>query len=35
MEVPMSRKIWLPLGAAVLVLNAVQWVVSEAVAAGA
>ncbi|WP_416960669.1 DUF998 domain-containing protein [Streptomyces sp. Agncl-13] len=31
----MSRKIWLPLGAAVLVLNAVQWVVSEAVAAGA
>lgn len=35
MEVPMSRKIWLPLGAAVLVLNAVQWVVSEAVAAAA
>ncbi|MFI5883352.1 DUF998 domain-containing protein [Streptomyces sp. NPDC051554] len=31
----MSRKIWLPLGAAVLVLNAVQWVVSEAVAAAA
>jgi len=31
----MSRKIWLPLGAAVLVLNAVQWVVSEAVSAGA
>lgn len=30
-----SRKKWLPLGAAVLVLNAVQWVVSEAVAAGA
>jgi hypothetical membrane protein len=35
MEVPMSRKNWLPLGAAVLVLNAVQWVVSEAVAAAA
>ncbi len=35
MGVPMSRKIWLPLGAAVLVLNAVQWVVSEAVAAAA
>ncbi|MEV0481375.1 DUF998 domain-containing protein [Streptomyces sp. NPDC050508] len=31
----MSRKIRLPLGAAVLVLNAVQWVVSEAVAAAA
>ncbi|WP_078651632.1 DUF998 domain-containing protein [Streptomyces xylophagus] len=31
----MSRKIWLPLGAAVLVLNAMQWVVSEAVAAAA
>lgn len=35
MGVPMSRKIWLPLGAAVLVLNAVQWVASEAVAASA
>lgn len=35
MGVPMSRKNWLPLGAAVLVLNAVQWVVSEAVAASA
>ncbi|MFD4559744.1 DUF998 domain-containing protein [Streptomyces sp. NPDC058469] len=31
----MSRKIWVPLGAAVLVLNAVQWVASEAVAAAA
>jgi hypothetical membrane protein len=35
MGVPTSRKIRLPLGAALLVLNAVQWVVSEAVAAAA
>ncbi|MDV9174738.1 DUF998 domain-containing protein [Streptomyces sp. W16] len=31
----MSRKNWLPPAAAVLLLNAVQWVVSEAVAAAA
>lgn len=35
MEVSRSRTNWLPLGAAVLVLNAVQWVVSEAVTAAA
>ncbi|MEV7287124.1 DUF998 domain-containing protein [Streptomyces sp. NPDC093252] len=31
----MSRSVWLPLGAVVLIVNAVQWVVSEAVAAAA
>ena len=31
----MSRKNWLPPAAVVLLLNAVQWVVSEAVAAAA
>ncbi|MET8827087.1 DUF998 domain-containing protein [Streptomyces sp. NPDC004610] len=31
----MSRKVWLPLGAVVLIVNAVQWVVSEALAAAA
>ncbi|MFJ9247249.1 DUF998 domain-containing protein [Streptomyces sp. NPDC101776] len=35
MDVSGSRENRLPLGAAALVLNAVQWVVSEAVAAGA
>lgn len=31
----MSRKLWLPLGAVVLVVNAVQWVVAEAITAAA
>lgn len=31
----MSRKVWLPLGAVVLILNAVQWMVAEAVTAAA
>jgi hypothetical membrane protein len=31
----MSRRVWLPLGAVVLVVNAVQWVVAEAVTAAA
>ncbi|MGW8330046.1 DUF998 domain-containing protein [Streptomyces sp. NPDC055897] len=31
----MSRRVWLPLGAVVLVVNAVQWVVSEGVTAAA
>jgi hypothetical membrane protein len=31
----MARRVWLPLGAAVLVLNAVQWVVNEAITAAA
>ncbi|WP_329547580.1 DUF998 domain-containing protein [Streptomyces sp. NBC_01356] len=31
----MSRRVWLPLGAVVLVVNAVQWVVAEAISAAA
>ncbi|NEB79110.1 DUF998 domain-containing protein [Streptomyces sp. SID14478] len=31
----MSRRIWLPLGAVVLVVNAVQWVTAEAITAAA
>ncbi|MEV2195193.1 DUF998 domain-containing protein [Streptomyces phaeochromogenes] len=31
----MSRRMWIPLGAVILVVNAVQWVVAEAVTAAA
>ncbi|MGW2285607.1 DUF998 domain-containing protein [Streptomyces phaeochromogenes] len=31
----MSRRMWIPLGAAILVVNAVQWVVAEAITAAA
>ncbi|MEU9781901.1 DUF998 domain-containing protein [Streptomyces phaeochromogenes] len=31
----MSRRMWIPLGAVILVVNAVQWVVAEAITAAA